>query len=378
MTVPGWRPWALPAAILAAGAILTVVVSPGPQVDNSNPSSWATGAAGTWALYHLAEGVGAHPYRLTGSSFASALQAPATLVEAGPTTPFDPAQVRAVTHFLRSGGTLVLALHRTGIDRPLLRSLGISLGASVGAGPWHALLPLGGRSHLLVGSAKALSVDSAVASAIPLLGTVGHPVALLERVGLGKAVVLDSEAILSNSLLDSAGNAQFAAAALGLGRGTRVVFDEIHHGYSLGDGGEALLLGTPLGLVTVLCAILLLVFLFSSGRRLGRPLPPPALVAVRSTADHLEAVARLYARAGDRRAVAAHYLGQLRARIAAAGLSPATLEPASAASLNGLISDLELATEQPVAPTELRRLARLADGFERELQGLGLPNQEVS
>lgn len=378
MTDPRWRRWALPAAVLTAGAILTVLLSPGPQPDNSNPSSFATGAAGTWALYHLAGDLGAQPSRLTGSSFAAALRRPAILVEAAPSTPFDPGQVRAVSRFLRSGGTLVLALGRTAVDRPLLASLRISLGKTVGPGPWRPLVPIGGQARLLVGSDSAPSLDSSAASAVPLLGTIRHPVALVERVGRGRAVVINSEAVLSNELLDKFGNAQFAVAALGLGRGARVIFDEIHHGYSLGDGAQALLLGTPLGLVTALAGLLLLVFRFSSGRRLGRPLPPAELVAVRSTTDHLEAVARLYARAGDRRAVATHYLRQLRARVAAGGPSSAAVAPDAAAPLHALMAELERATEEPVPPAELRRLARSADALGRELQGVALREEEVS
>jgi hypothetical protein len=366
----------MPAAVLAAGAVLTVLLSPGPQPDNSDPSSWATGAAGTWALYHLAEKLGASPSRLTGSSFAADLRPPAILVEAAPSTPFDPSQVRAVLHFVQAGGTLVFALDRNAVDEPLLASLRISPGATVGSGPWRTLLPIDGPTDLLVRSARAPSLTSRAASAIPLLGTVSRPVALLERVGRGRALVFDSEAVLSNSLLDRDGNAQFASAMLGLGPGARVIFDEIHHGYSLGDGAEALLLGTPLGLVTALCSLLLLLFLFSSGRRLGRPLPPPELVAVRSTEDHLEAVARLYARAGDRRAVAGHYLRQLRARPAAGGPPAGTMAPDSAPAVTALISALERATEEPVSLAELRRLARSAHSL--EMQGLGRSQEEDS
>ncbi len=362
-----WRPWALPATILAIGVVLTILLSPGPEPDNANPSTYATGSAGTWALYHLAKELGARPTRLTGSDFGGALTGRATLVEAGPSTGFDTAQVEAVDRFIRSGGTLVLALDRTAIDAPLLRSLGLRMGAEAGPGPWPALLPLASGSPLRVLSARAPSLSYAGTGAIPLLGSVGRPVAVLERVGRGRAVVLDSEAILSNSLLDRAGNARFAAAALGLGRPARVIFDEIHHGYSLGDGAGALLWGTPLGLVTVLTALLLLLFLFSSGRRLGRPLPPPELVAVRSTTDQLEAVANLYARTRDRRAVAAHYLRQLRAVLGAQGLAGPSFGPGS--GVQALVEALERAVREPVAGAELRRLAQRAAEVERELQG---------
>ncbi len=375
-----WRPWALPAGILAVGVILTAVLAPAPQVNNSDPSSFATGTSGTWALYHLAADLGARPDRLTGSSFSAALRAPATLVEAAPSTPFASGQVRAVMRFVRSGGTLVLALGATQVDAPLLAALGLAPGADVGAGPWRERLPIGGRPERLVLSAGGRSVSYGTGPAVPLLGPSAGPVAVAERVGLGEAVVLDSEAIVSNALLRKGGNAAFATAVMGLTPGRRVIFDEIHHGYSLGDGARALLLGTPLGLVTIMCAVLLLVFLITSGRRLGRPLPPPELVSVRTTDDHLDAVAQLYARARDRRAVAARYLQQLRARIGPPagrppvdGLGDSDLSRRQAA----LVVELERASQEPIETGRLRLLAEQADRLGRELQG-GASSQEVS
>ncbi|MHB1501548.1 MAG: DUF4350 domain-containing protein [Candidatus Dormibacteria bacterium] len=380
MSRRSWRGWALPAGILAVGAILTAVLAPPPQVTNSDPSSFATGTSGTWALYHLAAALGARPDRLTGSSFSAALRAPATLVEAAPSTPFASGQVVAVMRFLGSGGRLVFALGGTKVDAPLLAALGLAQGAAVGAGPWRERLPLGGQPEHRVLSAGGRSLGYGTGPAVPLLGPSARPVAIVERVGSGEAVVLDSEAILSNALLRQGGNAAFATAVLGLAPGRRVIFDEIHHGYSLGDGAQALLLGTPLGLVTIMCAVLLLAFLITSGRRLGRPLPPPELVSVRTTDDHLDAVAQLYARASDRRAVAARYLQQLRARIGPSagrssvdGLGDSDLVRRQSA----LVVELEMASQKPIETGRLRLLAEQAHRLGRELQG-GSSSEEVS
>ena len=366
-----WRGWALPAGVLLLGVILTILLAPGPSVSNSDPSSYSTGKLGTWALYHLVGQLGGNPERISGSGFRAALRSDLTLVEAAPSTPFDQAQLRSLRLFLERGGTLVLALHTRSVDAPLLRMLHLTAAGRVRGGSWPELLPLNGVAPMAVDSSSADSVATSWPAALPLLGPEETPLAQVETVGRGEAVVLASESILSNSLLERAGNARFAVAALRLSPGREVAFDEIHHGYAIGDGVEALLLESPLGLVAVLCALLLLVFLATSGRRLGKPLPPPELVSVRTTEDHLEAIARLYAQTRDQRAIASRYLEELLA-LSRGRTGPGTWARGPTPRdprIEALAGRLERASREQVKLQELRELVEEADLMEHEFAG---------
>ncbi|MHB8394006.1 MAG: DUF4350 domain-containing protein [Candidatus Dormibacteria bacterium] len=367
-------------AVVLLGCVLTIAIAPGVAPDNSSTSSYTTGRAGTWALFQLASRLGARTERLSGSGFSAALGPGETLVEAAPSTPFTRVQLRAVRHFLDAGGTLVYALGNRYVDAPMLASLAVTTGARTAARSWLELLPLGGSARLTVRWGAGPSLSAAGAQALPLVGSVAHPVALVEAVGRGRAVLLNSEVIISNAALRERDNAEFSAAVLGILPGRRVLFDEIHHGYSLGDGAEALLVGTPLGLVTALCALLVLTFLFTSGRRLGAPLPPAELVSVRSTADHLDALAQLYLRSKDRQAVAGRYLQQLRTRAGSLQHLPPTpgVEPSGLQSrFEAACRELEAAARTQVEPGRLRRLAEEADQLGRELEGADPKAEEV-
>ena len=368
------RAFLLPATVVVVGAALAVLITPAAGPDNSDPSSYATGRAGTWALYHLVSSLGAAPARLTGSGFRAALHPGETLVEAAPTVDFTAAQIKGIVSFVRGGGTLLYALGTPAVDAPVLSALGLTETATVPGGLWRESLPLGGQPRLLVEMGSASGLSHSGGTALPLLGPVQTPVAVLQQVGRGRAVVLGSEAPISNSGLRLGGDALFAALTTGARPGRRVLFDEIHHGYTLGDGARALLLGTPLGLATLLVAGVVLLFLASSGRRLGRPLPPPELVAVRTTEEQLDALAQLYSRTRDRRALAGRYLAELRA-LAGPELLRSSGEGSSsiARRLGALLADLEAASIQGVEPKRLTELAQSADGLERELAGAAPP-----
>jgi hypothetical protein len=367
------RAFVIPLLVILVGAVLAIVLTPASAPDNSDPSSYATGNDGTYALYQLVGAVGGHPQRLSGSGFASSLRSGSTLVEAAPSTAFSPGQVRGLLRFARAGGTVLYALDRPTIDAPVLAALGLrKVGASAGPS-WRERLPLGGGPELVVETGRATEVVSNGGNSLPVLGPSKSPVASVESLGLGRVVVLGSEAPISNRLLRDHGDGQFALLALRVRPGSRVLFDEIHHGYTAGDGVGELLLGTPLGLAAVLAAAVLLLFLISSGRRLGRPLPPPELVSRRSTDDHLDALAELYARTGDQRALAARYLEELRASGAQAPLRSGEGGDLSR-RLRLLTSELEAAAREPLNSTRLRQLARASDAVQREIAGEPSPD----
>ncbi|MHB1526279.1 MAG: DUF4350 domain-containing protein [Candidatus Dormibacteria bacterium] len=364
------RPSLLPALVVVVGAVLAILIAPAAAPNNSDPSSYATGRAGTWALYHLLASVGAAPARLTGGGFRAALHSDETLVEAAPTIGFTSYQIKGMVRFVRGGGTLLYALGTPTVDGPVLTALGLSQTATVPGGSWRESLPLGGQPRLLVQTGPASGLGSAGATTLPLLGPAQDPVALLEQLGRGRAIVLGSESPISNGGLRQGQNALFTVLAAAASTGHKVVFDEIHHGYSLGDGAAALLMGTPLGLATLLVAGVGLLFLASSGRRLGRPLPPPELVAVRTTEEQLDALAQLYSRTRDRRAVAGHYLEELRARAGPELVrSSAAGSSATERRLTALLAQLAAASTKGVERTRLTELVRSADRLERELAG---------
>lgn len=363
----------LPLALVAA---LSVAPTPSPPGD---PSSFATGADGTYALYHLLQRSGYQAHRLTGAGFGSAVAGTDVLVEAAPSTPFSAGARRALVRFVRAGGTILYAVRTPRIDRPVLAALGLRLGRSVpGAGLAPVDLPLGpgAPAALRLGPAREILGRPGT---LPLLGAPAAPLAVARPLGRGHVYVLGTLRPLSNRWLRVPANARLVLSLLGASRGAQVLLDEIHHGYNNGDGVGALIFGTSLGYALLVVLVVLAAFVATQGRRLGRPLPPPELATVRSTDDHLRAMAALYARTRDQRAVARRYHDQLFSVLAGrVGLPPeaspavmreslAALGPAAAALAADTVDGLRTAAEHPVPPARLLALAAAADRCQREL-----------
>jgi hypothetical protein len=365
------RPYLVVLALVVLGGVAAIALAPSPAPDNANPSSWSTGTGGSWAVYHLSMSLGARPERVTGSDLPAALRAGTTLVEYQPTVTFSRSAARAIVTFVRSGGRLVLAGGATAVVGPLLSRLGLAATGRLPARALRERLPLGGTGPLLVEMGAGPGYAASTSAALPLLGGGAHPAAEVLPLGRGEAVVLGSGYPLSNLGLRRAQDGLFAARALGLAGGRTVLFDEIHHGYQLGDGTAALLWGTTLGASGVVLAALCLLFLASAGRRLGRPLPTAQLLARRGTEDHLEAVANLYSRTGDRRAIAERYRSELAAAIAAGPSPLADAGPDGRDPARELLKGLEDASREGTDGPTLVGLAERAARAARELAGFG-------
>ena len=371
--------WAWIAGLVAALTILLVATQPSTVSAPGDRSSFANGPAGTLALADLLRARGDTVTRLTGSGFARAIQTEGVVVEAGPSRPFTAAQSRALVGWVTRGGTLLYAAARPLVDGPVLRALGVGLGPAgpaVAAAPLLPVLPPGaGRVRL----GRAHRLRALVPEVLPLVVGAAGPLAVARPLGRGQLYVLGSTAALDNAGLDRGGNAAFVLGLLARAPDRRVLIDEIHHGYVSGTGSAALVFGTPLwGAILILLAATVIAGA-TQGRRLGRPLPPPELAVVRSTDDHLRAIAGLYARTADRGTVAGRVRAQLEEVVRSVTGSPPhadthTLARAVAAehrdetgAVLAVLAGLTEMERSPASPRRLVELTRQADACARRL-----------
>ncbi|HYL99157.1 MAG TPA: hypothetical protein VEZ90_09400, partial [Blastocatellia bacterium] len=97
-------------------------------------------------------------------------------------------------------------------------------------------------------------------------------------VGKGRAVFLTEPYVIANNGIGEFDNVAAALNLISLRPEGKVAFDEYHHGYdSSGVGGEKGLLGyfrgTPVPWLAAQAGLILVVFVYTQGRRFGRPLP---------------------------------------------------------------------------------------------------------
>jgi hypothetical protein len=157
---------------------------------------------------------------------------------------------------------------------------------------------------------------------VPEAGEVTRPAVLGFPLGRGRVVAVADPDLLRNDVVrvcrwDAGLTAMRALAWLGETGGRRVVFDEYHHGYGthadpIGAMRRALLY-TGAGRGTIVLAAAALVLLAALGRR---PLAPRAqpVVERRSPLEHVDALARAYARVGATRLAARRLVRGLRRR----------------------------------------------------------------
>jgi hypothetical protein len=163
-------------------------------------------------------------------------------------------------------------------------------------------------------------------------------------------------------------------------RGQRVGFDEVHHLGPAGasDQGVTAVFEGPLLGATLLAVLVVLLYLVTSGRRLGRPVPRRDPARVPSVHEHIDAVGHLLSRSRDRGAVAGRYADELKLRVGrATGVEPHLTDPDFVVGLSGfgeeraravgvlLDQARRLAAAQPTE-AELLDLARRVDSLEAE------------
>ena len=355
MRLPG-RPLGWTAlAVAAAAAVVTVAtIGTGSGADDGagDPSSRNTGRDGTLALYEWLGDLGLDVHRVSGSFDLGGTD---VLLVVAPSEGFTDTEVARVGDFVRGGGLAVVAVSPQSLAsaQPLLDS--VHLGVDHAAQPGTAV-PTG----RFTGSGNVASVDFAdtgvaVGNAgTPLLRTDSDDVVLSAfDLGAGHLDVLGSPYPLSNEGLratrpDASGRLQPTgsdayALVLALlerahpagGPPLRIAFDEVHHGEG-SSGGIGAILVTPLGLALLLALLVVVGWLASSGRRMGRPVPAGDPTAVPSARTFVAAMAQLYERSAQRGAVADRYAAELKQRVAASsGADPHLEDAAFVAAVRG-------------------------------------------
>jgi hypothetical protein len=114
--------------------------------------------------------------------------------------------------------------------------------------------------------------------------------------GKGRIVLLADPFILANNGISSADNLQLAINVVAGGKGL-VAFDEFHQGRSAAQNAlVAYFAGTPVIAMCAQVALLILVLIWTKGRRFARPLPLPQ-VDRRSSLEFVASMAELQERA---------------------------------------------------------------------------------
>ena len=379
-------PVAILMAVLAVMVLAVVIAGPGASAAD-DPSSTANGRAGTLALYDWLPATGAGVHRIY-SEFD--LGGTDVLISADPLDDYayTSGDDATLTAFLDGGGEVILAVSDPTSVAAVLDPLGIAAQPSdlTSAAPAQPFPGSAGVSSVpLTASGEATSgsvwtFSGGDGNLVPLLGDPAAPAAAAIRVGAGRLYLLGSEYPLSNDGLRRGSSAAFVLGLVGSGRGDRVGFDEVHHLGTAGAGDQGLgaVFQGPLLAAVLLAVLVVLAYLVTSGRRLGRPLPRRDPARVPSVLEHIEAVGHLLSRSRERGAVAGRYAEELKLRVGrATGVEPRLPDPDFAAALAGFGKDraraaavlLEqarrLAGERPTED-DLLGLARRVDALEAE------------
>jgi len=378
-------PVAILVVVLAVLVAVIVIAGPGSSADD-DPSSTANGRAGTLALYDWLPATGAGVHRIY-SAFD--LGGTDVLISADPLDDYayTAGDDATLTSFLEGGGEVVLAISDPASVAAVLDPLGIAaqpsdLASATPTQPFPgsagvASVPLAAPGEATSGSVWTFSGGG---SLVPLLGGPQAPVAAAVRVGAGRLYLVGSEYPLSNDGLRRGGSAAFVLGLVDSARGDRVGFDEVHHLGTAGSGDQGLtaVFQGPLLAAVLLAVLVVLAYLVTSGRRLGRPLPRRDPARVPSVLEHIEAVGHLLSRSRERGAVAGRYAEELKLRVGrVTGVEPRLPDPDFVAALAGFGEDraraaavlLEQARQLAGRrPTEgdLLGLARRVDALEAE------------
>lgn len=325
------------AALIGLAAFLGTRQAQNGETQSRPPlySTRSAEAGGTVALALWLEAMGYRIQRLEDATFGIPSAAKVLFVFPNPYAsagaPFSDSDVNAITEWTRRGNTLVVA-----VDNALGSSrLGVALMAK------SRRLKNTAESLTLeqpmIGDSAARGITLEVTSALEMgrydyaeyLGAEDMPVLASFSEGPGRVWLTSAPNLFTNSSLRNEANAAVVGALLGpVPRGSLIAFDEYHlrlQSPAVNEGGlSTLVFETPAGWATLFGLLVILVFLFLGGQRLGRPVPLPQARVRRRPAEYVVAMAHLFRRARKRNMARRYYHDWLKHRLAKPhGISPA-------------------------------------------------------
>jgi hypothetical protein len=312
----------------AALAIITVIVliatTTGPAATTTRSGSINDdGAGGATAVRRYLEAMGARTSVIQGDTFDAGGANVILLLGASElVTDADTARIQA---FVRAGGTAIVATDSGLLERSLLSAFNVRVSGIARPG---ALALTGGA--FVDPPASQMQIDRGVSLGAPaeadVLATDGQaPVIVSVSQGRGLFIAVGSLwPFLGSGIGDAQnGRAILTLARAALGQGI-VAFDEYHHGAHPSADVLVLVEQTWPGRALVFIAVLTLLYLFLSGRRLGPPLPLEVRPA-RSSLEYIRGFAGLVRRSGRGEIARRRLRADLQHGLARSlGLDPAT------------------------------------------------------
>jgi len=349
------------AALLAASLLGLSWIPRDPDSERpwqAKATTFSPGPDGVKALYLLLSQLGLEVRRLRHPAYAE-LPASVVLWALG-REPFGRVDRRDLLAFVERGGTLIAP--PAAID-VILEAAGAGPCADE-ARPRRAInLVVAGDLRLELEAKPGLISSCREPDRVHSADDDGAPLVAEWRIGSGRAISFGLDELARNRNIGKAGNGAFLARlALELGR--EHVFDEFSTGF--GEGSTvSLLLGVPYrwGLAQLGLGLALGAWAFVPRRRPAEPGSGPRR---RRTLDHVEAVARLWQRAGDAglplSALLAGLNTEARARSGDAGDCPFVtrierMRPDLAARARQIWQDAERLALTPSPPPEAVRRA---------------------
>ncbi|MGD8624078.1 MAG: DUF4350 domain-containing protein [Anaerolineae bacterium] len=326
-------------------------------------STHSVAGNGTRALYLWLDELGYRPARVENGPFRLPDDAPLLFVLA-PRETFDGIELRILRNWVRAPGhTLVVASDgwRGGY---LFEALDAGLGALEAPvevlTPTVPLLAAPPPGPILVEAGRGLfpEDDDFVAH----LDAGDAPVLISRRYGQGRIFLTSAVRSFTNQGLHDPGSARLVYNLLaGLEPGARILFDEVHHGYTADEAAAGLrgwLLRSPWGWALLYSAAVLFGWLLLRGRRFGRPVPAPGRGGVPPEGEYVVSMARLFRRGGRRTFVQRHHHDRLKRELARPWrLNPDLPDAEFVAALARSRDDLP-----PEAQADLRGLLRRLAG----------------
>ncbi|MDO8684006.1 MAG: hypothetical protein Q7N50_11050 [Armatimonadota bacterium] len=285
-------------ALFSTGSFVILRGARQPDIS-TNHTSYSVQSSGTKALFILLNRLGYRAERLRISPEIDQLHARA-LVIIGPKKNYpDLSPDSPLDKWMRAGGSILLFMNEANPDLDIgvkatepVRNRGIQ---QVKVTPAYA----GGVSHLYLRSRSRLQYfDSDMRS----VARDSHGVIAVEAsVGRGRLVVLSDPWIASNSAIGKSDNAVFITNLVSARnrRGEIVLFDEYSQGYGI-PKSKLGALPRPLLFAIVQFAIIVLLAVYTAGRRFGSVRQQPDKASRRPAHEYVRAMGRLYKRAHAR------------------------------------------------------------------------------